>query len=97
MDKDKRIRIVGLLKKEGLTLDEKNFIRTIKETRESINWPYPHAFILEDKVKIIELEILGYITQICENIGGKEYKVRYFLNGEQKEIWLHPFQLEKVK
>lgn len=54
-------------------------------------------FNLKDKVKIIDLDWKGIIIAIFIGDLGVQYKVRYFYNGEAKEVYFFEDELEKVE
>jgi len=54
-------------------------------------------FQLKDKVKIIDLDWKGIIISILINDLGVKYNVRYFYNGDAKEIYFFEEELQKVE
>ncbi len=52
---------------------------------------------IENKVRIIELDIIGTIIGIWDDIGGHSYKVRYFWQGVPHEVYLYEKEIEKVE
>jgi hypothetical protein len=52
-------------------------------------------FALMDRVKIIELDAKGLVIAIFIDPMGMVYKVRYFHNGEAKEVYFYEFELRK--
>lgn len=53
-------------------------------------------FDLLEKVMIKEINVVGIIISVHFQIGKIEYQVRYFMDGEQKTIYYHDFELEKL-
>lgn len=55
-------------------------------------------YSLKDRVRIIALEkIIGVVVSIWFSNIGLQYEVRYFFNGESKQIYLFDFEIEAVK
>jgi len=54
------------------------------------------VFIFGDKVKIILLELYGYITAICYRGDYVTYEVSFFSNGEYHQVWFENFEIEEI-
>ena len=57
---------------------------------------YQFAFEIFEKVKIQELEQTGIVICIFIDSSLVQYKVRYFHNGEAKEIYFLERELKKL-
>jgi len=53
-------------------------------------------FNLHDKVKILALDIEGIIISIWIADKATQYQVRYFWQGEAKEVYFYEWELEHV-
>jgi len=54
-------------------------------------------FGIDDKVKILPLDLKGKVLSILVTKHGVEYQVRYFWNSEAKEVFFAADELVKEK
>ena len=67
------------------------------EKREIYHTRNKMKFNLKDRVTIIDLDWKGIIIAIFIGNLGVQYQVRYFYNGDAKEVYFFEHELEKVE
>lgn len=50
-----------------------------------------------DKVKIVGIDVTGFVVGLFYGETGRQYQTAYFIDGEMKTIYLYEFQIETSK
>jgi len=53
-----------------------------------------NKFNIQDKVKIIELDLIGIVTSIWVVEVGIKYNIRYFWEGKAEELYFYEWELD---
>jgi hypothetical protein len=54
------------------------------------------CFGLEEKVRMAKLDLVGIVVGIWIAHAGAKFTVRYFWNGEAKEVYFYAHELEAI-
>ena len=52
-------------------------------------------YAIGDRVKILDIGMLGAVVALCQDVEGQQYRVVYWNNGERFSVWMYSWELTK--